>query len=245
MVIQVDRVTFTGPDDITGVEVLLDLTSRYPKAEVGLPLCPERGGKLGYPSVHFIRYFAEKARELSANGGPVVQASLHVRKEWVDDLSRNIVQGIPKELLEMRHADGSPVFARVQLNLGNPDEVDPEALKALFDEQSDHRFILPLNSETEALCEALLETKTRFDIIFDKSGGCGIKPDHWPSMISDRFCIYAGGLNPENVREELAEIAEVAEGAIGIDAETGLKMFGSFDPLKTEAYIKAALEYEG
>ncbi len=244
MTVQVDKVTFTGPDDITGVETLLDLTSRYPQAEVGLPLCPERGGKLGYPSVHFIRHFAKSAQALSANGGPVVQASLHVRKAWVDDLSKNIVHDVPKELLDLRHEDGSPVFARVQLNLGNPEDVNPEDLAALFDAYADHRFILPLNDRTEALCEALLKSKARFDVIFDKSGGRGIKPDQWPEVISDRFCVYAGGLEPENIQQELDKISAVASGPIGVDAETGLKTFDTFDALKAEAYIKAAISYE-
>lgn len=239
-------ITCTGPDDDTPVPSLVDLAARYRQAEIGLPLCPERGGKwLGYPSVSFIRTFAAQAQNLSQEGGPVIRASLHVRKAWVDDLSQNIVRRIPKELMEMRHGNGTAVFQRIHLNLSDPAKVNPDNLKALFQERKGQRFILPVHKPTEQLCRRLVEEDAGFDLIFDKSQGTGILPAIWPEGIAGYFCAYAGGLNPENVRDELKKISRVAKGEIGIDAETGLKdKNGRFSLRRAESYIKAAYSFE-
>ena len=40
-------------------------------------------------------------------------------------------------------------------------------------------------------------------MLFDTSSGAGRSPAEWPAAVEGRFCGYAGGLGPENLKAEL------------------------------------------
>ena len=79
----------------------------------------------------------------------------------------------------------------------------------------------------------------RFDWLADRSGGAGKLPDSWPRH--EPRCGYAGGLSPENVREELAKMGPV-QGASWIDAESGLRTGADFSPFGAALFVARAFE---
>ena len=64
--------------------------------------------------------------------------------------------------------------------------------------------------------------------LFDSSGGRGVVEKSWPKIPHHEYgpiwCGYAGGLGPDNIKEELQKIEEaVGEAEIWIDMETKLR----------------------
>jgi len=56
-------------------------------------------------------------------------------------------------------------------------------------------------------------------ILFDLPGGAGILPAEWPAPRASLPCGYAGGLDPENVEDQLQRIASVCDRPFWIDME--------------------------
>ncbi len=83
-------------------------------------------------------------------------------------------------------------------------------------------MILQHNDANAAVLERL--TATNLAILFDRSGGRGLRPDAWPAADPTRPCGYAGGLTPETRARDLAAIARAAGDApYWVDLESGLR----------------------
>ena len=60
--------------------------------------------------------------------------------------------------------------------------------------------------------------------LFDMSGGNGVLPNTWPQPIDKLFCGYAGGLGPENLKEQLKAIEDVVgDKEIWVDMESNIR----------------------
>jgi phosphoribosylanthranilate isomerase len=135
------------------------------------------------------------------------------------------------------------MFSRFQLNFSpyvNNIEI-PEFLQGMDREELYFKqIIFQLKDINEPL---LIEAKKEdFDVapIFDISGGRGISPENWPS--SNELCGYAGGLNPNNVSQEIVKISIVSKEA-WIDAESGLRTNNEFDLDKVEYFLNQSLSW--
>lgn len=68
-------------------------------------------------------------------------------------------------------------------------------------------------------------------------------PEIWPNPIEN--CGYAGGLTPENVKEQLCLIKNLVgeNGSIWIDAESSLRGYDQFDLGKVEEFLINSLPF--
>jgi len=60
-------------------------------------------------------------------------------------------------------------------------------------------------------------------LLVDASGGNGILPDGWPLLETDHPVGFAGGLNPDNMEEQVRMIRSVAREGWWVDLESGLR----------------------
>ncbi len=83
------------------------------------------------------------------------------------------------------------------------------------------------------------------DALFDQSHGAGVLPEKWPYNFPACQCGYAGGLGPENLAEQLASIATVADDRWPwwIDMETGVRTGGWFDLAKVRQCCEIVKEF--
>jgi phosphoribosylanthranilate isomerase len=85
------------------------------------------------------------------------------------------------------------------------------------------------------------ESKNSFAVLFDASGGKGLLPENWLPPFSGMRCGYAGGLNPDNLQEQLVKIAKIANGqSVWADMETGVRTDNRLDLEKVRRCLEIA-----
>lgn len=187
--------------------------------------------------------------------------AIHVNNDWCDDICNGV---IPKPLEPLFNASSywksRPLVGRIQLNMPpqTPAKFNPQKLKNVIGAYNDKEFIIQYKPITINAVEQLHETGARFSLLFDESGGNSKSPDAWqqPVYPGKHMQGYAGGLNPENVKDNLGKIEKVAgKDPIWIDVEGGVtvdtgqkKPDGTpiklFDAARAKQYIQNALAWE-
>lgn len=230
-------VTLTGADDAISPSKLVELSKKFPMAEWGILYFPEKEGSARNPTPEW----REKALSfdglnLSAHlcGKQVFRELLnpHVRDARISDLRK---------------------YKRVQLNINARDQdfFDDEVIDVFRTlHKADIHIILQLHDRTkDVIAQFIAEVSplkiNLIDIIFDASQGKGTKPDAWPVPFAaahkNIFCVFAGGLNPDNVEAELPKIHAVGtkwgDQPYGIDMETGVRTDNQFDLGKAERVL--------
>jgi hypothetical protein len=192
-------ITFTGVNTMDATEnlgKLADIVETWTSVEFGVLSSPTR--KQG-------RYntTVSTASHLGAKIG-----SHHVSAHLCGGYANQMMVGIVPPI-ELRRV------ARVQVNHSKPD------MKAMGNTISS--FARPIILQRRSLEPV---TDTRFEWLYDCSGGRGITPKQWPKPDPERYTGYAGGINPDNVLKTLYDIGyEMHGGGYGaywIDMETGI-----------------------
>lgn len=206
------RVTITGADNETDPNELIRLSLRFPFVEWGVLVGSVTLNGCGprFPSGYWIQHLVECRRPASHP----VDFSLHVCGAPLRGLSA----GDHQPLFQLLGRD-TTAFQRVQLNWhGYPQ--NQATGHHLFESFSklvspfllwDPEIIFQWDSINECLYSEVLGF---FHVsgLFDRSGGAGIKPEEWPDGKSCPVpCGWAGGLSPDNIREELPKIAACAK----------------------------------
>ena len=95
------------------------------------------------------------------------------------------------------------------------------------------------NEEFIAKCKK----NAKISVLFDSSGGKGRLLEKWPNSIEN--CGYAGGLAPDNVKEQLCLINSLVgkNVPIWIDAESSLRGYDQFDLGKVEEFLINSLPF--
>jgi len=215
-------VTITGADDSCRPEDLVALSSDWPFLEFGILLSASAMGGPRFPSAIWLRKFVDVWR-------PDVRVSCHLCGRWL----RNLLSGGDTAFMGSVGRLVWELFSRLQLNFhARPHRVEWEAFLGATDALRAFglsQFIFQFDAVNDGLLDA---ARAHLDAVplFDRSGGAGIVPESWPEPLPGVLCGYAGGLGPQNVRDELSRIeASVGDVAIWIDAETRLR---SDDDLK-------------
>jgi phosphoribosylanthranilate isomerase len=197
-------ITFTGFDDQTDIGEMVHLSGKYP-IEWGVLFSPKRQGTGRYPSLDSV--------------GRLIRAAptwLAMSAHLCGRAARDIIQHgqSPHDKLIAAH------FDRAQINTAD---------RIVF---SDPGRILAWGNKVDAV--PILQVRDEFveihgiEILFDASGGRGIAPKAWPkpprtvSKHAGAMLGYAGGLNPSNVAEAVAEIGLVST-YYWIDMESGVR----------------------
>ena len=124
------------------------------------------------------------------------------------------------------------LFNRIQLNFHDEHVTFDEVafVELINDKCPTIDFIFQIDENRgHSIFDVLLKNKDRkFGVypLFDVSGGRGMSPDEWPSYIKDaNYCGYAGGIGPDNIKEEIEKIKSLIEPTeqIWIDMETKVR----------------------
>lgn len=218
MYMNIIYVTFTGADDNTSIAEMQDISKKYPNVEWGILLSNSGMGiKPRFPSRARLDALAQAAG---------LQLSGHLCGAWM------------RKLVSSGYIDTSVIgpiwakLARVQLNFSGSESLAKEDF--LLD--GSKNFIL--QSGGKPLPKNF--NGGRYHVLFDGSGGRGKLAQAWPAAIPGRFCGYAGGLNPENIKDQLQQIAKAANQAdFWIDFESGVRTDDKFDLSKVRCILKA------
>lgn len=220
--------SLTGADDGVQPKDLAALSERYPFAEWAILLLPARAGTLRFPTLDWIEKFPSET--------PHCHRAMHL----CDDGFLKFVAG-DKSILNLMSG-----YDRIQLNLKFGDvegRYDTAELVARVRENPQHQFILQYTHDKQGLLP-LFHDVPNHAVLFDESAGRGISPDSWDAPLPGHACGYAGGMNPDNVKNNLEMIKQVAAGhTTWIDMETGVRTDDQFDLEKAERVLEIAKDY--
>lgn len=206
-------ITFTGVDEDTNVDGMLELSAKYP-IEWGILFSPSRQGTGRYPSLDFIR------------GLVWVHRTMDFAAHLCGGHSRSLMTGGFTEVDDLVQG----YFRRAQINAVDPDRVAVA------------RWAKRLGVKTILQCRSGFPEDLSVSWLYDASGGRGIEPAEWPAVpqkYSSLMVGYAGGLRPDNVARHIERINLVASD-YWIDMESGVHdERDSFDLAKCRAVCEA------
>jgi phosphoribosylanthranilate isomerase len=227
--------TFTGIDAKTDSDWIKRMGRKYSTGfggqmvEFAILRSPKAGQSARYPS-------KEDVRKITNYVYPD-QLAFHL----CGDYARKVHNGEWMELLDI--IDFSLV-SRVQVN---SIEADDAAIVRL---QRFAKFIgKPVIMQWRTPTFPYIAGDVR--LLQDKSGGTGTSPSEWftPDSIAKKakkIIGYAGGLNPDNIKENLPKISKAAHGLpYWIDCESGVRTDDWFDKDKAESMMAAVFEFHG
>jgi len=240
---KIDRVTFTGVDDSTNIKELELISEEFPFVEFGILYSENQEGKGGkYPSKENILKFliANPFEERK------YKTSLHlcgsVARDFLKkDYEFDMWNVNPTSLSDLiRRSD------RIQLNF-SAKRNKPNLFRFLSNvEKFRQPFILQIHKGNEKFIESIIPyTGDEFHYLFDASGGNGVVIEEITQPLQNKYCSYAGGLSPINIKEklELLNKSLPIKSVIGIDMETGVRTDGIFDIKKVRQCLLEIKKY--
>jgi len=227
-------VTMTGADNSIDPNKLKDISFDFPFVEWGILFSKSKKGKSRYPSSKWIKSFLKVAEKNEIN------ISCHICGSWIDDILNGdftMLKEIPEVVKK---------FKRIQLNF-HGGSVDKNNYQKIFDQLSklDAQYIFQVDNADNELFNAAVKYGLNASCVFDLSHGTGVSPDEWPEKAKGQFCGYAGGLGPDNIREQLIEINKITDDIVWIDMETKIRSDDDkkFDMSKVVTCLKASSQY--
>jgi len=242
---KITKVTFTGADDTTNLKDLKQISKEYPFVEWGILYSEKQSGKGGrYPT-------EDKIKELThyKNG---INTAVHLCGKVVADFLKTGFLMIDKDLYN--HAD------RVQLNFNAKRNV-PDMQRLMngidfhlvrpgheYQNNMHKRVIFQVNENNQQFIDGIAPfvNSNDYHFLFDASGGRGTEIKNIPQPIEGKYCGYAGGLNPDNLKSVLEKLEKQLpeDLEIWIDMETGVRTNDVFSLSKVKKCLKIISEYE-
>lgn len=219
------RITFTGADDNTNFQEMQNISKKYNCVEWGILFSQSKSGVARYPS-------HDNIEEICGLG---LQLSAHLCGAWVSDAMNGELTFLKNPLADK--------FGRIQLNCYK-DRLrkalkSEKLLQAISGVEQD--IILGGNFAKEELDYNEHEQLRGIHLLFDASGGHGKTPRTWRRPYNGWSCGMAGGLNPENLEEQLGRMGEVVGNRhIWIDFETGIRTDDELDLEKVQKCLEIA-----
>ena len=227
---KIEKVTFTGFDDLTSYAGMVDISQNYPWVEWGILVSMHHSGKSArYPSPEIIKeMFGYMSRRPAARPN----FAMHVCGVYC----RKILRGDWQIFEDMPFLVGE--FKRIQLNFHDEKtSYDTEKFINSIKVRSGLDIIFQVDNNNRKVFDCFRQYQWAAPL-FDLSGGAGIVPEEWPRH-EGKLCGYAGGLGPHNLNEELMKIEYVVDdGRIWIDMETHVRTNGFFDLKKVEKCLE-------
>ncbi len=216
----VDRVTVTGADDSIHPKKLVEIYEKYRGlVEFGILFSPDCEGIPRFPSAVWLAELTDINKSLPEK----LPLSAHLCGNWVKAICED------GNMFFMKHHNILWMFQRFQLNFhGQLHKVHPHQFLAHVANLSRHgrQLIFQMDGVNDKLLRMVKERRPEANVaaIFDRSSGGGILPEEWPRVIKDCYCIYSGGLSPDNLDGQMEKIVKVASpGPIGLDLERNLR----------------------
>lgn len=205
--------TLTGVDAFSDLPALVDLAAEYPLVEYGILLSKTMPGQENrYPHLPELEEIAETLRA----GG--ARLALHICGKAVGEF---VAGGtFVRDLV--------PAFDRVQLNFA----ADRVHFSMLELDQAIDSVGIPVITQANRANARVADTLTssNHQVLFDTSGGLGIRSDAWPTAIAGKTCGFAGGIGPVTIDADLVA-ADTASGGADhwVDMESKLRVDDRFD----------------
>jgi len=215
--------TLTGVDEKTDFGWIAEVSARYPFVEWGVLFShspAEKDERYG-PRTHIER-FAGHAWPEGFN------SALHVCGKAVESFVED-VNGV---------RDVASRFGRVQLNfnLGRSAFGVPKLDEAI--REFGGVVITQHNEANASVAQAV--TAANHQVLFDASGGRGLRAAEWPTRVNGKVYGYAGGFGPETAGDDLEGAARAAVGLpFWIDMETKLREGGYLSAEKCGRVLEA------
>lgn len=232
----IKTVTITGADESVHPAQLAELSKLFPFVEWGILVSRKSVGNNRFPSLDWMRELEEEDRDN-------VQLSVHLCGAYV----REFCMGDSKFQTELMDVWG--MFNRVQVNThGIFHDFDKNAMLQVMQNNHTKEFIFQRDDVNNNLLEVAVARDMKCSTLFDLSHGAGLLPDEWPMPLPKVKCGYAGGLGPQNLREQIELIQSKVGGTeIWIDMETHVRSTNDkiFDLKKVARCLEIAAPYVG
>jgi phosphoribosylanthranilate isomerase len=118
------------------------------------------------------------------------------------------------------------LLRRVQVNYGpmRAEARPTEMVRAILEQGEGKTFILQAAGAADPVVEEARRQGLAAHVLFDASHGRGEVAASWPAVLPGLYCGYAGGLEPDNLAEQLGRIAEAAgDATVWIDMESRVR----------------------
>lgn len=234
----IKTVTITGADNKTNPKDLIDLSLKFPFVEWGILVSNSKIGTNRYPSIEWINKLCFFKQFQNKN----MNLSLHICGE----VCQRILKGEIDVNLKYPKLISLDSFDRMQLNFNYKNsKID---LLLMMNSLSDlkQEIIFQYNKSNKEIIDILVNCKgnSKWNFLYDSSGGRGVVQKEWEKPLN-AYTGYAGGLNPENLKEELEKIKLLVpnDNKIWIDAESGIRTDNEFDLDKVEKFLSIAKEF--
>jgi len=236
---------FCGADESVDVELLQIISVRHPWVEWGILFGTDLEGSPRFPS----RRWLENLFLVKKEAGDVMKVAAHL----CHNRCLELLEGDLNFVSELR-AHGFPRF-QINATKSNGITLDPQRvslyatnLKFAMTSLPDAEWILQVNEDTVELWQLLqLNSPKNLSILYDSSCGRGVQLSVFPSP--PEFPVvpfgYAGGIGPQNIRQILLSVAEVAGGKpVWVDMESSLrvKVVDSNQVIRDEFSIRKCYE---
>lgn len=237
--------TFTGADDSTNIQELMEIRSPRLEVEWGILYNPHYDDvpMRRFPTMDWIDRLVAAWNQESRIVDRLslrVQACLHVCGNEV----RNLLYGESTLLPDWR-------FGRYQLNTSKMTRGEVLASPArITDGTFDSAAEIILGGDFNSL-DAVQFSERGFNTLFDASGGRGsTRRSYWPDGSGGPSrglrpgCGYAGGINPDNVAEILGDISQAtSHHPCWIDMESGVRTNDQLDLGKCREVVRKVEAY--
>jgi len=235
------HVTITGADhSLSNIQELFRLSEEFRFVEWGILYSPNKQNELRYPPKDWQNNLFSMCDDALAANGWAPNLSAHLCGQYAIDVLFNNLLMLP-----------SKYFKRCQVNTSakNLQRADIFALDGFFHMLAPEvEFIFQYRGTSDdakidemSRCNQIVP---RFAALYDISGGKGILPTTWPKPFSNVRTGYAGGLNPDNLKEQLAKIASVVgDNSVSIDMESGVRTNNEFDLDKVRRCLQIAKDF--
>lgn len=167
------------------------------------------------------------------------------RKEWITEA----VKSLPRASLHVcgRKARANLLsdttiaegFQRIQVN----GKVEPQELVSIGEMYPKHRIITQYVDRPNHNMPLLELQLPNHELLIDASGGRGTLPKSWNPPKTYKRIGYAGGLGPDNIKEQLDLIFPVASFDFWIDMETSVRVDDWFSIDKINQCLQNINEY--
>lgn len=227
-------VTLTGADDFISPYELYKISQKYPNVEWGI-LIGSKEGVSRFPTRDWINELEDFYYNIYSNKG--MNLSLHICGKHLE----NLVNG--KEINKFFQME---IFKRCQLNF-HGEALHQDAISNINKVFSvikwNPEVIFQLNGVNNYAMQEFDYAMQEFDAcersgLYDSSHGAGILPNYWQANKTNYSIGYAGGLGPDNIKEQLPLIEEAAGESYWIDMETKLFTDGKFDLDKCKSVLE-------
>ena len=221
---ELTHITFTGVDEWTNIDELVDIQRRYPKVEFGVLVSrkwQENNDRYMSP---------EQVKELQGHG-------LRLSAHFCGSLAREVFNmGGFTEI----HGAYDGMFDRVQLNVATCTDVAPTCIMP----GPLKEVIIQQGSNLSIFEQCHIASGDHVSVLLDKSGGQGIDtPIEVPLYAQKVHVGFAGGIGPDNVIDKLKQITSSPNiGKFWIDMESSVRTYDTFDVCKVDEVCKKVYE---